>query len=187
MSDVTQTSIVQSLAARELPLAVEGYMVYCKYSPVLLTAWYAVWTICSGVNSVLPSCENWIASSNRCKYRSIGRSTSMGSARACLHASRFNAWIFPYLSMSQSTRLLADTRETPCTSDYLRRGMSLQLPQCFTVSGRRPRSCQGCTPSSLPYGWHYYWLVPLMCTRAYVLRMGPDTSALYTWCWQRFS
>ena len=30
LSDVTQTSIVQSLTARELPLAVEGYMVYCR-------------------------------------------------------------------------------------------------------------------------------------------------------------
>ena len=30
LSDVTQTSIVQSLTARELPLAVEGYMVYCS-------------------------------------------------------------------------------------------------------------------------------------------------------------
>ena len=30
LSDVTRTSIVRSLTARELPLTVEGYMVYCK-------------------------------------------------------------------------------------------------------------------------------------------------------------
>ena len=30
ISDVTRTSIVRSLTARELPLAVERYMVYCK-------------------------------------------------------------------------------------------------------------------------------------------------------------
>ena len=30
MSDVTRTSILRSLTARELPLAVEGYMVYCR-------------------------------------------------------------------------------------------------------------------------------------------------------------
>ena len=29
LSDVTQMSIVQSLTARELPLSVERYMVYC--------------------------------------------------------------------------------------------------------------------------------------------------------------
>ena len=30
LSDVTRTSIVRSLTDRELPLAVEGYMVYCR-------------------------------------------------------------------------------------------------------------------------------------------------------------
>ena len=30
LSDVTRTFILQSLTARELPLSVEGYMVYCN-------------------------------------------------------------------------------------------------------------------------------------------------------------
>ena len=34
LSDVTQTSIVRSLTSRELPLAVQRYMVYCsRYCP----------------------------------------------------------------------------------------------------------------------------------------------------------
>ena len=32
-SDLTRTSIVRSLTARELPLAVEGYMVHCREDP----------------------------------------------------------------------------------------------------------------------------------------------------------
>ena len=35
LSDVTRTSRVQSLTARELPLAVEGYLVYCSVIPSL--------------------------------------------------------------------------------------------------------------------------------------------------------
>ena len=34
LSDVTRTSRVRSLTARELPIAVEGYLVYCTCPPV---------------------------------------------------------------------------------------------------------------------------------------------------------
>ena len=35
LSDVTRTSIVQSLTARELPLAVDVYLVYCTRSAIV--------------------------------------------------------------------------------------------------------------------------------------------------------
>ena len=38
LSDFTRTSRVRSLTARELPLAVEGYLVYCR-SIVILQEW----------------------------------------------------------------------------------------------------------------------------------------------------
>ena len=50
LSDVTRTSILQSLTARELPLAVEGYMVYCSTA--------AFGSDCNSGNS--PQCVDWM-------------------------------------------------------------------------------------------------------------------------------
>ena len=145
-------------------------LISCKVWSDIYT-WYAVCTICAGVENVFPSCTNWITSSTCLKYTPIGRSTSMGSATACLQALRSDAKILLYLSIRCSARFLAKTPWNPMKRCFLWRGSYLPLLRLFFAWARRLRSCRGRRFFSAPCGLYLIQLVPLPIHLAHVVHM----------------